>query len=281
MNVIKNGLYFGTAGVPNSAPKLDTFSGIKRLKEIDLNVMELEFVHGVKISTATAQKINLFSKQHQIILSVHAPYYINLNSLENEKIEASINRIVKTCEIASYCGAKDIVVHPGYYHNLNKLQVYNKIKNNLKKVIDLIKGFDVTIRIETMGKHSQFGTLEEVLNLSQDLGPDILPCLDFAHIYARSLGKINSYNDFYKILDDTKHKLGENILNNIHIHISGIKYSDKGEMYHLNLKESNFNYIDFIKVLKDLNVKGLVIVESPNLEEDALLLKNLYYSNTN
>jgi deoxyribonuclease-4 len=275
----KNGLYFGTAGIPNSSPKLDTFSGIKKLKELNLDVMELEFVHGVKISTTTANKINTFSKQYNIFLSVHAPYYINLNSLDPEKIEASINRIVKTCEIASYCAAKDIVIHPGYYHNMDKLTAYNNIKNNLKKVLELISDYDVILRIETMGKISQFGTLEEVLNLSQDLGPKVLPCLDFAHMYARSLGKINSYNDFYKIFDDVKHKLGKDALNNIHIHISGIKYSDKGEVHHLNLKESQFNYVDFVKVLKDLNIKGLIITESPNLEEDATLLKNLYYSN--
>ncbi len=270
-------LLFGTAGIPNSAKK-DTFSGILRLRELNLDAMELEFVHGVKISHINAQKINTFANKNNISLSSHAPYYINLNSLEKEKIEASILRIIKTAEISHISGARNIVVHPGYYHNMDKLEVYNNIKNALKKVVQEIEKYNVVIRIETMGKISQFGSLEEVLNLSQDLGPKIMPCIDFAHLHARTIGKINSYNEFCKVIDDIQHKLGKEAIKDVHIHVSGIKYNEKGELHHLNFKESDFNYIDLIKALKDLEVEGMIICESPNLEEDALLLKNLYHN---
>lgn len=270
-------LLFGTAGIPNSAKK-DTFSGIMKLRELDLDAMELEFVHGIKISHINAQKINTFSNKYNIKLSSHAPYYINLNSLEKEKIEASIQRIIKTAEISHICGAKNIVIHPGYYHNLDRLEVYNNIKRALHKIINEIQNFNVILRIETMGKLSQFGSLEEILNLCQDLGPKVMPCIDFAHLHARTIGKINSYQEFCKVIDDINHKLGKNAIKDIHIHVSGIKYSEKGELYHLNFKESDFNYIDLIKALKDLEVEGLVICESPNLEEDAITLKKLYHS---
>ncbi|MFN3995775.1 MAG: TIM barrel protein, partial [bacterium] len=97
-------LLFGTAGIPNSSKK-DTFSGIMRIRELNLDAMELEFVHGVKISHINAQKINTFSNKYSVKLSAHAPYYINLNSLDKEKIEASIHRIIKTIEISHICGA--------------------------------------------------------------------------------------------------------------------------------------------------------------------------------
>jgi deoxyribonuclease-4 len=270
-------LLFGTAGIPNSS-KNDTFSGLLKLKELNLDCMELEFVHGVKISETTAQKIDIFSKRNNIALSCHAPYYINLNSLDKEKIEASINRIVKTVEICHICKAKNVVIHPGYYHNMDKLQVYKNIKDALKKTLDLIESYDVILRIETMGKISQFGSLEEVLNLSQDLGPKVMPCVDFAHIHARTNGKINTYNEFCQVIDNIQNKLGKNGIKNMHIHISGIKYSKNGEIHHLNLKESDFNYIEFIKAMKDLEVEGMIICESPNLEEDAIMLKKLYYN---
>ncbi|MCS7243544.1 MAG: TIM barrel protein [Candidatus Calescibacterium sp.] len=270
-------LLFGTAGIPNSAKK-DTFSGIMKLRELKLEAMELEFVHGVKISHINAQKINTFSNKNNISLSSHAPYYINLNSLEKEKVEASIVRIIKTAEISHICGARNIVIHPGYYHNMDKLDAYNNIKKALKRAVEEIQSYNVILRVETMGKLTQFGSLEEVLNLSQDLGPKVMPCIDFAHLHARTIGKLNTYQEFCQILDNVEHKLGKKGIKDIHIHVSGIKYSEKGELHHLNLKESDFNYIDFIKSLKDLEVEGLVICESPNLEEDAIMLKELYHN---
>lgn len=270
-------LLFGTAGIPNSSKK-DTFSGIMRIRELNLDAMELEFVHGVKISHINAQKINTFSNKYSVKLSAHAPYYINLNSLDKEKIEASIHRIIKTIEISHICGARNVVIHPGYYHNLDKLESYNNIKKALTKILPYLEQSNVILRIETMGKLSQFGSLEEVLNLCQDLGPKVMPCIDFAHLHARTIGKINTYQEFYKVIEDIKHKLGPQSIKDLHIHISGIKYSEKGELHHLNLKESDFNYIDLIKALKDLEVSGMIICESPNLEEDSLILKNLYYS---
>ena len=125
-----------------------------------------------------------------------------------------------------------------------------------------------------MGKISEFGTIEEVLNLSTELRR-VAPCLDFAHWHART-GQFNSYQEFSSILEQLQERLGRTALDNMHIHVSGIDYGKKGETKHLNLKESDFQYAELIKALRDYEAKGIVICESPNLEEDALLLQATY-----
>ncbi|MFQ6119545.1 MAG: TIM barrel protein, partial [Methanosarcinales archaeon] len=122
---------------------------------------------------------------------------------------------------------------------------------------------------------TQFGTLEEILNLSMELD-GILPCIDFAHLHART-GKNNTYSEFHSILSMIENNLGKESLEDMHIHVSGIEYEIRGEKRHLILKESDFNYQDLLKAWKEFDIKGLVICESPNLEGDALLLKEEYY----
>ena len=125
-----------------------------------------------------------------------------------------------------------------------------------------------------MGKSSQFGNLDEVLTLCQEV-EGLAPCLDFSHLHARE-GKANTYLDFHRILRKVEKRLGKPALKDIHIHISGIDYGLKGEIKHLNLAESDFRYDEWTACLRDMDVAGLVICESPGRETDAVLLKNLY-----
>jgi deoxyribonuclease-4 len=145
------------------------------------------------------------------------------------------------------------------------------VANTLRK-----EGNKVTISPEVSGKLSQFGSLEEILSLSSEI-EGVLPCIDFSHWHART-GRSNSYPEFASILRQVEERLGRNALDNMHIHMSGIEYGKKGEIKHLNLKESDFQYVELIKALRDYEVKGLIICESPNLEEDAVLLKETYDS---
>jgi deoxyribonuclease-4 len=138
------------------------------------------------------------------------------------------------------------------------------------------EGVDIWIRPELMGGVSEFGSLEEVIKLAEDIGDGVLPCIDFAHLHARTNGRYNTYEEFREVLNIIESRLGREALNNMHIHISGIEYSEKGEVKHLNILESDFNYKDLAKVLKEYNVKGVVISESPNLEDDAILFKQTY-----
>ena len=127
-----------------------------------------------------------------------------------------------------------------------------------------------------MGKHSEFGTVEEILDLCTEV-EGLAPCIDFAHWHARS-GAANSYPEFASILAQVRERLGRVALDDMHIHLSGIKYGGKGEIKHLDLPESDLQYVELLKALRDYEVRGLVICESPNLEGDALLLQTTYNS---
>ena len=271
-----NELFFGTGGVPHSARERSTTSGIERISELGLGSMEMEFVQGVRMSQAVADRVAEVASQTGIRLSAHAPYYINLNAKEPTKIAASQERILQTARIAARCGAESIVFHAAFYLGNSPEATYAAVKKHLAPVLDQLKNERnrVWVRPEIMGKSSQFGTIEEVLNLSAELD-GVMPAIDFSHWHARD-GRANSYPEFTAILARVKERLGDIALANMHIHLSGIAYGEKGERNHLNLKESDLRYAELLQALKDFGVRGLLICESPNLEEDALLLQETY-----
>ncbi len=272
----KQGLVFGTAGIPNPLKAKTTQGGIELLYKLGLSCMEVEFVKGVNMTPATARDVARVATKRGIRLSAHAPYFINLNAREPEKVRASRERIVQTARITALLGGECVVFHPAYYLKDEPVKVYATVKTNLEQIVARLKieGNRVCIRPEVMGKDSQFGTLEEVLQLCAEV-EGVAPALDFAHWHART-GKVNSYNEFIAVLKKVEKRLGRAALDNLHIHVSGIRYGEKGENNHLNFAESDFNYEALVMALKDYKVKGMVICESPNLEDDAQLLKQAY-----
>jgi deoxyribonuclease-4 len=275
---MSNKLLFGTGGTPHSSKSESTAHGIERIAELGLGCMEVEFVYGANMNQTMARKVGETAKALNIKLSAHGPYYINLNAHEEEKLIASKKRLIQTARIASTIGAQGIVFHPAFYLKDPPDEVYAKVKIGLEDTIKSMKdeGVQVTLRAETTGKASQFGSLEEVLRLSAEID-SVAPCIDFAHLHARE-GKSNSYEEFASILKQIEDKLGRNALNDMHIHLSGIKYSAKGELSHLNLSESDMNYIELFKAWKEFDIKGLVICECPSLEADALIMQKAYNS---
>lgn len=271
-------LLFGTGGTPHSSRPPSTESGIERVAELSLGCMEVEFVRGVRMNEKMAQAVQEVAVKNGVILTAHAPYFINLNAHEEEKVVASRERIIHTARIASLMGAEGIVFHPAFYLNDPPLEVYARVKGILGETLTLLRaeGNRVLLRPEVTGKGSQFGTVEEILNLSADI-EGVAPCIDFAHWHART-GRFNSYEEFAALLKQVEARLGRQALDHMHIHLSGIKYSKHGELKHLNLRESDLHFVELLKALKELEVKGLVICESPNLEDDALLLQETYNS---
>jgi deoxyribonuclease-4 len=271
-------LLFGPAGVLKSAQPPSTVAGIRYVAELGLGCMELEFVQRVYMGRESALTVAEVANSKKIALTAHGPYYINLNAREPEKIRASQERVLHTARIASLCGATSIVFHAAFYLGDPPTQVYQRVKEQLQQITSQLRAEDnrVWIRPEVTGKTTQFGTLEEVIELSADV-EGVAPCIDFAHWHART-GKFNSYSEFIFILKQVENKLGRHALDNMHIHVSGIHYGKRGEINHLGLAESDFNYIDFIASLHDCKVKGLVICESPDKyrQEDALLLQRTY-----
>ena len=269
-------LLFGTGGIPRSTEGTSSISGIKRIRELGLDCMELEFVQGVRMGEKGARNVLEAAGRENVALSVHAPYYINLNSYEEEKLKASLERIYQAARIGSLCGANSIVLHAAFYQKSSKRETYESVSKALRELTGQLRdeGIPAILRPETMGKRTQFGTLEEVLALSAEI-EGVMPCLDFCHMHARE-GKENSYSEFTKILSRVEETLGKEGLSNMHMHISGVEYSRNGERKHLNLKDSDFNYPELIKVLKEFKTGGRVILESPVLEQDALMLRRIY-----
>jgi deoxyribonuclease-4 len=270
------GLLFGTAGVPFSAEDDSTLAGIERVKALGLDAQEIEFVQGVKMGLDTAREVRAKAEALGVRLSVHAPYHINLNSEDPGKRLASQERLLKTARVGDACGAASAVFHAAFYGKDAPEKAYEAVKSELKTVLSILRNErrKIALRVETMGKRSQFGSLDEVLSLCREVD-GLRPCLDFSHLHARE-GKVNSYGEFERVLTKVARKLGPRALKDVHIHIAGIHYGDKGEIKHLNLEETDFRYDEWLQALRDLGVEGTVICESPNLEGDAVMLKKLY-----
>ncbi len=276
MDVIDK-LFFGTAGIPNSTPKPSTLNGLRRIRELGLNAMEIEFVRGVKMGEELALEVRSLANDLNILLTVHAPYYINLLSTDGVKTQASIERILESARVGYRAGAWSVTFHTGYYGGLPPRECVKKVRDIIRGIIsELVDGgMKLWVRPEVMGGLAEFGSLEEVVAVAEGMEL-VLPCIDFAHIYARSKGTVNNYEGFSKVLEYVESRLGSYAIRNSHIHISGIEYGVRGEVRHLNLGESKINYQDIVRVIKDFNVSGVIISESPNLEDDAILILNTY-----
>src|SRR3989344_1260937 len=272
-------LIFGTAGIPLSTKNPDVHEGIKRINSLGLGAMELEFVHSVFIKKDKTEKVKETAKKENVILTAHASYYINLNAEEKQKIGASKSRIIDAARITYLSGGYSVCFHPGYYMKSTKEQAYERFKKEMKYIIEKLKEekIKIWVRPETTGRVSQIGDFDECLKISQEFD-QVLPCIDFAHLHARTNGKNNTLQEFKEILTKYEKALGKKALDNMHIHMSGINYGEKGEKNHLFLKDSDINYKDLMKALKEFKCKGVVICESPNLETDALLMKKTYSS---
>ncbi|BFI73654.1 endonuclease 4 [Nanoarchaeota archaeon] len=267
-------LHFGPAGVPISSKKRDTLSGIKyTYEELNLDGFEIEFTYGVKLKEETANQIKEYLSDKEFILTSHAPYYINLNAEEESKVNSSIEMLYNAAKITYLSGGYSTTFHPGWYLNNSFEETYNKIKENLKKVIDKLKdeSIDIYVRPETMELRKKFGEVDEIIKLSQEI-ENVLPAIDFAHLRYR-----NNRNDieyFREILEKLENSLGREVLDNMHIHISGIVLDNKGT--HCTLEESDMPWQDILKLLKEFKVKGILISESPNIEQDAMKMRDYY-----
>ncbi len=269
-------LLFGTAGIPMAAKGTDTASGIKAVRELGLDAMELEFVQSVNISRENAPKIKAVAEKENVVLTCHAPYYINLNAAEAAKLEASKKRLIKAAEVAWLCGGKSVAFHTGYYLGSSKEKAYETVKKELKAVVAELKniGCGIWVRPETTGKRSQFGDLNEIMKLCNEI-EQVMPCIDYAHMHARESNN-NSLGEFREILAAVEKTLGKEALKEMHIQFAGVNYSDKGELNHLELKDSDLKYEEIVASWKEFKIAGVTISESPNIEGDALMLKKLY-----
>jgi deoxyribonuclease-4 len=253
------------AGPAGLGPVKDAIETLEDYKSKGITACEIAFTYGAYIKERKdAENIGKKAKELGIQLSIHAPYWINLNSKEKNKIEKSKERILRSCEIGHYLGAYRIVFHPGFYGGMDKEKTYEKIKDAIIEMQEARKEnkWKPELAPETTGKKNVFGSVDEILRLVKDTGCSF--CIDFAHILARE-GKV----DYKEILNKF------NSFKKLHIHFSGIEYGEKGERKHKRTEAARIK-----ELIESLNKyakrKEIVIInESPFTVEDSI--KTLKY----
>ena len=273
-----NELKFLTAGMPLRTDKKRGYeNALEILDEMNLDGIEVEFVQGVRMSEKSRQVVKDASNKY--VFTAHGPFFINLNAREQEKIDASITRIIDTATVANEFGGYSITYHAAFYLGNDKDVVFKRVADRTAQIIEILEKDNnkIWIRPETTGKATQWGDIAEIIKLSKEF-KQVLPCVDLSHIHARSGGAFNTYDEFCEILEKIATNLGDEAINNFHAHLAGIAYTAKGEKNHLPLEESDMNYKDLLKAMKNFNVKGVVVCESPNIEDDCKLISDYYKS---
>ncbi len=270
-------LRIAVAGTPLTTPKPGgTVKGIAYAASLGIKAMEIEWVQSVPREPRRMAEIRAAAEEHDVSLTVHAPYYVNLNSPEPEKLAASIRRVTDALTMAQLCGAWSVCVHAAFYLKDPPERALDRVRKAVDTILKRKKQQfpDVNLALETMGKHSQFGTVEEVLAISKEF--DQFPCLDPAHLHARANGGVNTTAEWDALFDHYTKVLGKKSLQRMHMHYSGIAYTAAGERHHLPFEESDARWKDFLKVLKKRGLGGQLVCESPAMEQDALLLMRTY-----
>lgn len=247
---------FGPAGLGSVK---DAISNLEEYHKLGLRACEIAFTYGVYIKNEKeAREIGQAARKLDIKLSIHSPYFVNLNSKEKKKLEASKKRIIDCCKVADWLGAEIVVFHPGYYGKMDKETSFLNIKESVMEMLAEIKRnkWHVKIAAETMGKVNVFGTLDEILRLVKETSCSF--CIDFAHLFARSNGKMG-YNEMYEKVSHFPE---------LHCHFSGIEFSDKGERHHkLTSRDELKKLISILPKNKNITI----INESPNPVSDSAL----------
>jgi deoxyribonuclease-4 len=270
---------FGTVGSPISTPRKPggSVGAILRLKELGLDALELGWVRAVRVTEETCAAIHSSANEQDVLISIHAPYFINLNATDEEWVN-SRKRLMDAAIYGNLAGATDIIFHPGSYFGKPPSEVLpiaiQRLQGCLEELIST--GNHVILRPETMGKSAMLGSLEDALTMAKSLH-GVEPCIDFAHLHARpGDGSINTYDEFSHILELYGKTLGEKALGHLHIHLSGIQYGEKGEKKHLPLQESDLNLKGLFQALAGFHCHGRILCESPIMEDDALYMKSLW-----
>jgi len=270
---------FGTVGSPKATPPKPggTVGGIQYAASIGLDTLELAWVQGVRVGETACAAIKKVAEENGVVLSVHAPYYINLNG-DNVKWPRLRKYLIDAAHYGNLAGATDIIFHPGTYFGRPAEEVLKVTIPRLQGCADELHatGNPVTLRPEISGKAAMLGSLSDVLEMAKAI-PGVVPCIDFAHLHARlGDGAMNTYDEWMSALDYYRKTLGVEAMQHLHIHLSGINYGPKGEKNHLIMEEADLDFRNLMRALHDAGVKGRIMCESPVLEVDALKFKQLW-----
>jgi deoxyribonuclease-4 len=278
------GAKFGPAGNSDSFKAQGYKSNLdvpKFISDFGLDAYEYQCGRGVRVNPDMAAKFKLNSEEKGIHISLHSPYYISLSSVEEEKRRNSVNYILQSAAAVKMLGGNRVVVHSGSCAKITRERALELAKDTMKMALSALdsEGFsDVILCPETMGKINQLGTLDEVLSLCE-IDERLIPCIDFGHLNARTLGGLNSFEAFEDIFNQIENRLGSSRLKMYHAHFSKIEYTDGGEKCHLTFEDTVFGP-DFEPVAELTVKKGcspIIICESAGTQaEDALTMKQIY-----
>nr|WP_307721328.1 deoxyribonuclease IV [Aeropyrum pernix] len=270
---------FGPAGKPVEF-KGDIVKVPEFLRSIGLDALEYEAVRGVRISEAKARRLGEAARENGVILSMHAPYYVNLSSPDDSVVERSIKRLYDSMIASEWMGSYAVVVHPGYYKGLkSREEAVKRVIEALNRLFESLPSWVKTpwIAPETMGKQSQVGSLEETVEICLNT-PRCRPCVDWAHLYARAEGRfVTSVDQVVKAIEYIESNLGREAVNPLHTHFSKIEYGKGGERMHHTLQEEGYgpDWRIVCRAYRETGINAVVISESPILEKDALLMKSI------
>lgn len=252
------------------------------LRSIGLDAYEYQCGQGVRVGEATARRIGENARQAGIALSLHAPYFISLANPEPESLQKSIGYVTASCQAAQWMGAERVILHSGALMKRSRQEALEIAKTNLKAILAACdeQGYErITLCPETMGKINQLGDLTEVLELCT-IDDRLIPCVDFGHLYARSLGELNGREACQKLLDEIANVLGEARAAGFHSHFSKIEFTLKGgEKKHLRFADEGWGP-DFRPLAEEIFRRGwsptLICESSGTQSEDALTMKAIY-----
>lgn len=254
----------GPAGNCLTASEKGTPASLRRVSELGLSAQEIEFVRAVYLTRAAARDVGELARSLGIELSVHASYFVNLCG-DAATLQASQRRILEAADRAAAMGSRIVVFHPGYYGRLTPAQASAAVERACRELRRQLPG-DVLLGLETTGRKSQFGSLEELVALCPRLDGAV-PVIDWAHIYARQGGTI----DYGAVLDALKPLK----LRHLHTHFTGVAFTDKGERHHLTIDARRPDFAPLAREIIRRSLDITLISESPVLERDAVAMKQI------
>ncbi len=270
---------FGPAGIP-LAVEGDTLEGLEYTAKIGLRAYEVEFVRGVHMGREKAEELGKRARELGVSLSCHAPYWINCAARDKSKIARSIHNILDSARAMQAMGGGVVVIHPAYYMERDKREVYSQVKETLSLALEKIKNErldKILIGLETSGKPTQFGTVEENSRLASEL-PQTVPVIDFAHLHAVKNGWIKGKEQYSQIFDEIEKHYFADYLRHFHSHYSNIEYTNKGERRHLEFSPTSGEppFKPLAEVIVERGYDGTIICETPLLDQDALRLQEIF-----
>ncbi|MEM1563339.1 MAG: TIM barrel protein [Candidatus Bathyarchaeia archaeon] len=274
---------FGPAGVPPSfrAMRASLVDVPRLLRQEGLDAFEYQAVRwGAKpqIRREDAEKLGLEAKENDVLLSLHGSYFINLCG-GKETVEASKDRLIACATASQWMGSKIVVFHPGFYGRKSPKDVFKECLEALKDVVGRLRALDIRdVRLgpETMGKPTQFGSLEEVLALCEQV-EQTQPVIDWAHLHARDRGRFKTVDDFRMVVEEIEKRLGKEAVKNMHCHFTKVEFTDKGEKCHHTMDEAGYgpDFELLAKVIADFKLNPVIISESPVLDVDAIKMRDI------